>query len=381
MPDLPVMKPSNETKPPPHAGPDRMPARKRMYQALVARDPAFEGIFFFGVRTTKIFCRPTCRAKIPRFQNVEFFSSPEAAREAGFRPCLRCRPGESNGQPPATMQRLMLELQNRPDGRLPDKELGDLGIQPTTARRQFKKYRGISFQAYQRARRLGLAWRDVRAGSTSKEAQTRRGFKSPSAFREAFAKTFGKTPGVVGATGSPLVQQHLSTPLGELLALADDAGLRVLQFPDHPALAGQVERCRRQLGTMNVPGSNGHLEAVGRELDQYFAGQRKIFTVALAPIGTSFQRRVWNQLSEVGFSGLCTYSELARGLGKPGGARALGNALGANPIVILIPCHRVVRGDGTIGGYGGGAWRKRRLLAHERRFGQHAAGTTRASDP
>ncbi len=369
MPNFPVMKPANKTAAP-HPGLDRLPARKRMYHALIARDPAFEGIFFFGVRTTKIFCRPTCRAKIPRFQNVEFFSSPEAARAAGFRPCLRCRPGESNARLPAALERLLFELQNRPDGRLADKELGDLGIQPTTARRQFKKYQGMSFQAYQRARRLGLALRDVQTGSTAEEAQTRRGYKSSSAFRAAFAKTFGKTPGAVGATGSLLAQQQLSTPLGKILALADEAGIRLLQFLDHPGLADQVERCRRQLGTMNVPGTNRHLETVSRELDEYFAGRRKNFTVALAPIGTEFQRRVWNQLSGVGFSGLSTYAELARGLGKPGGARALGNALGANPIVILIPCHRVARGDGTIGGYSGGAWRKRRLLAHERRLGQ-----------
>src|SRR6266700_660545 len=152
-----------------------LPPTETMYRALVNRDPSFEGIFFVGVRTTGIFCRPTCTAKKPARENVDFFASSSEAIESGYRPCLRCHPTE-------------------PGGRVTDKELAAMAIDPSTARRQFKRHYGMTFQAYYRARRMGLALSEVRKGGRVDEAKNGSGFGSASGFREAFTRVFGDSP-------------------------------------------------------------------------------------------------------------------------------------------------------------------------------------------
>ena len=141
-----------------------LPPTETMYRALVNRDPSFEGIFYIGVRTTGIFCRPTCSAKKPARENVDFFATSTDALENGYRPCLRCHPLDPNAHPPKLIERLRAEVQRAPDGRLTDKELAALSIDPSTARRQFKRHYGMTFQAYHRARRMGLALSQVRQG-------------------------------------------------------------------------------------------------------------------------------------------------------------------------------------------------------------------------
>ena len=168
-----------------------LPPNDTMYQALVESDPSFEGIFFVGVRTTGIFCRPTCSAKKPARENVEFFPSPNEALIGGYRPCLRCHPMDPVRPAPELIERLRAEVEKAPDGRLTDKELASLAIDPSTARRQFKRYYGMTFQAYHRARRMGLALRNVRRGERVDEARNGSGFGSESGFREAFSKIFG----------------------------------------------------------------------------------------------------------------------------------------------------------------------------------------------
>src|SRR5438552_2646708 len=171
-----------------------LPPTETMYRALVNRDPSFEGIFFVGVRTTGIFCRPTCTAKKPARENVNFFATPSEALVSGYRPCLRCHPMDPNKRPPKLIERLRTEVERAPGGRLTDKELAALAIDPSTARRQFKRHYGMTFQAYHRARRMGLALSQVRQGSRVHEARNGSGFESESGFRDAFAKIFGETP-------------------------------------------------------------------------------------------------------------------------------------------------------------------------------------------
>ncbi len=154
-----------------------LPPNDTMYQALVESDPSFEGIFFVGVRTTGIFCRPTCCAKKPARENVEFFPSPNEALIGGYRPCLRCHPMDPVRPAPELIERLRAEVEKAPDGRLTDKELASLSIDPSTARRQFKRYYGMTFQAYHRARRMGLALREVRRGESVEEARNGSGFE------------------------------------------------------------------------------------------------------------------------------------------------------------------------------------------------------------
>ena len=171
-----------------------LPPTETMFRALVNRDSSFEGIFFVGVRTTGIFCRPTCSAKKPARENVDFFATSSEALESGYRPCLRCHPMDPNQRAPKLIERLRIEVERAPDGRLTDKELTGLAIDPSTARRQFKRHYGMTFQAYHRARRMGLALSQVRQGGRVDEARNGSGFESESGFREAFTKIFGDPP-------------------------------------------------------------------------------------------------------------------------------------------------------------------------------------------
>src|SRR6478609_8345445 len=184
-----------------------LPPTETMYRALVNRDPSFEGIFYIGVRTTGIFCRPTCSAKKPARENVDFFATSGDALESGYRPCLRCHPLDPNARPPKLIERLRAEVECAPGGRLTDKELATLSIDPSTARRQFKRHYGMTFQAYYRARRMGLALRDVRRGSRVDEARNGSGYGSESGFRDAFSRIFGDSPTMVKAKGALLAER------------------------------------------------------------------------------------------------------------------------------------------------------------------------------
>src|SRR3954468_21138701 len=225
-----------------------LPPTETMYRALVNRDSSFEGIFFIGVRTTGIFCRPTCSAKKPARQNVDFFATSSEALHDGYRPCLRCRPMDTDGQTPRLIERLREEVERSPDGRITDKELTAMSIDPSTARRQFKRHYGMTFQAYHRARRMGLALREVRKGGRVDEAQTESGFGSASGFRDAFARIFGDTPTAAKKQGG-LFAERIETPLGAMLAIADDEGLRLLEFVDRRALDREMSILRSRLQT------------------------------------------------------------------------------------------------------------------------------------
>src|SRR5438270_3044920 len=203
-----------------------LPPTETMYRALVNRDSSFEGIFFVGVRTTGIFCRPTCAAKKPARHHVDVCASSSEAVESGYRPCLRCHPLDSTGRPPELIERLRAEVERAPDGRLTDKELAAMAIDPSTARRQFKRHYGMTFQAYHRARRMGLALREVQKGARVDEARNGSGFESESGFREAFTRIFGEPPTAAKEKGG-LFADRIETPLGAMLAIADDEGLRL----------------------------------------------------------------------------------------------------------------------------------------------------------
>ena len=344
-----------------------LPPNDTMYQALVERDASFEGIFFVGVRTTGIFCRPTCSARKPARQNVEFFPSPNEALLGGYRPCLRCQPMDEARPAPDLIKRLRAEVEKAPDGRLTDKELTSLAIDPSTARRQFKRYYGMTFQAYHRARRMGRALSEVRRGERVEDVRTESGFGSESGFREAFIKVFGDPP-TAAKERDCLFAERLTTPLGTMLAVADDEGLRLLEFSDRRALERELPTLRQRLQKSVVPGEHPHLASIRSQLAAYFAGQNLAFDIPLAPVGTDFQLRAWKVLRSIPIGETRSYSWMAGELGDAGARRAVGRANGMNMMSIIIPCHRVIRADGNLCGYGGGLWRKKWLLEHERRF-------------
>lgn len=342
-----------------------------MYRALLKRDPAFEGIFFAGVKTTGIFCRPTCPAKKPKPANVEYFSSTQAALLAGYRPCGRCAPMELRPAP-ALIKRLQSLT-----GRVTGSELRTMGIDPSTARRQFQRYYGMTFHAYHRARRMGLALHEVRNGEPVIAAQLDQGFESASGFSNAFRKIFGAPPSRNRHLHC-LLARWIETPLGAMLALADKDGLHLLEFVDRRGL----ERELRNLTI--VPGNNPHLDRIAEELNQYFAGTSLRFAVPVVVKGSAFERGVWELLQTIPAGQTWSYAQLAGKLGCRGASRAVGRANGRNRLALVIPCHRVIRSDGELCGYGGGVWRKRWLLDHERRVtesGCRSAASSQSSRP
>ena len=345
---------------------DLLPPPETMYRALVNRDSSFEGIFYVGVRTTGIFCRPTCTAKKPARENADFFATPDDALESGYRPCLRCHPLDSTGRPPKLIERLRTEVERAPGGRLTDKELAALSINPSTARRQFKRHYGMTFQAYHRARRMGLALSEVRKGSRVEEARNGSGFESESGFREAFTKIFGEAP-TVAKGRAPLFAERIDTPLGAMIAVADDRGLRLLEFIDRRATERELSILRKRLRTNVVPGEHRYLTATHQQLADYFSAKSLEFDIPLAPVGSEFQLHAWKILQSIPVGETRSYSWMAKRLGDENARRAVGRANGTNMICIIIPCHRVIRADGTLCGYGGGLWRKKWLLDHERR--------------
>ena len=343
-----------------------LPPTETMYRALIKRDPSFEGIFYVGVRTTGIFCRPTCTAKKPARQNVAFFATPSEALGNGYRPCLRCHPLDPGKRPPKLIERLRTEVERAPGGRLTDKELAALAIDPSTARRQFKRHYGMTFQAYYRARRMGLALSEVRRSGCVEEVRNGSGFESESGFREAFMKIFGEPP-TTARTRSPMFAERIDTPLGAMIAVADDEGLRLLEFIDRRATERELSILRKRLRTNVVPGEHRHLRAARQQLNDYFSGQSLDFHIPLAPVGSNFQLRAWKILRSIPVGQTRSYSWMAKRLGDGNARRAVGRANGTNMISIIIPCHRVIRADGRLCGYGGGLWRKKWLLDHERR--------------
>jgi AraC family transcriptional regulator of adaptative response/methylated-DNA-[protein]-cysteine methyltransferase len=357
-----------------------------MRRAFADKDPAFDGLFFVAVRTTGIFCRPVCRARPPRPENVEFFATAAQAEACGYRACKLCRPTEPPGRAPAVVGRLKELAAASTESPLREADLRELGIDPATARRQFRAHCGVSFAAYQRSLRMGAALSEMRRGAGATAAQLAAGFESGSGFREAISRAFGATASKSAAV-EPLVTTQVETPIGPVTAIACDGGLVLLDFLDRRGMAGAIERLRQRFGAAGalaaiVPGDHAHLRRVRAELDEYFAGRRTAFTVPLAPAGTAFERRAWDYLRSIPPGETRTYGAQARAIGAGGGARAVGRANGMNYLSILIPCHRVVGAGGALTGYGGGLWRKRWLLEHERAVvGAPAASLFTAAAP
>lgn len=336
-----------------------------MYRALVDRDSAYDGVFTVAVRTTGIFCRPTCPARKPQRENVEYFRTVGDAMAAGYRPCKRCRPLEPRGKTPDWLAGLLEAVESEPGRRWTDTDVRAMGVDPVRARRWFQENHGMTFHAYQRSRRLGMALGQMRNGADQVGAAYDHGYESLSGFREAFERMFGGTPGSKKTTEHAVVTRYL-TPLGPMLAAATDKGVGLLEFHDRRMLETQIKRMRQLLQCEITPGVNGHLEKMEDELKRYFEGTLKRFTVPLLLAGTEFQEAVWNRLLEIPYGETLSYEGLARDIGRPGAQRAVGRANGDNRLAVVVPCHRVIRSDGTLCGYGGGLWRKQHLLDLER---------------
>jgi AraC family transcriptional regulator of adaptative response/methylated-DNA-[protein]-cysteine methyltransferase len=342
-----------------------LPTTAEMYRALVERDGSFEGLFYACVRTTGIFCRPTCHARKPKPENVEFAATIQEALHRGYRPCQLCEPMAAGPAAPNWLAPLLDEIKKAPNLKLRDHDLRVRGLDPVQVRRTFKRSFGMTFQAYQRACRLGTAMKALHGGARTLDAGLDAGFESDSGFREAFARVFGEAPG--RARDKALsIAAWIDTPLGPMLAIAGDEGLELLEFVDRRALEAELAELARKWKRSIVPGEHAILKKTATQLAEYFAGTRRTFDIPLKLQGSPFQVAAWKALGDIPYAETRSYADMARAIGSPGAVRAIGRANGQNRIAIVVPCHRVIQADGSLCGYGGGRWRKQWLLDHER---------------
>lgn len=340
-----------------------LPDPDTLYAALCAKDPRFDGRAYVGVRSTGIFCRFTCPARKPLRRNCAFFPTAGACLEAGFRACKRCHPLNQTGDP--MVETLLSVLQADPTRRWREADLIGRGLDPSTVRRAFKRHFGMSFLDMARQRRLREGFTSLAATGRVTQAQLEAGFDSPSAFRAGFARLLGVAPGSLRAKAR-LQADWIDTALGPIVAVSDARALYLLEFADRKALPAELKALMRDAkGDLGL-GRPAPTDLVARELAAFMEGSNDRFTVPLAPGGTPFQRQVWDALQTIRRGETRSYGALARAIGRPEATRAVARANGANRIAIVIPCHWVIGADGSLTGYGGGLWRKRRLIEVER---------------
>ncbi len=340
------------------------------WQAVLSRDPRADGAFVFAVRSTGIYCRPTCPARRPGRDRVAFFGSPAEAERAGYRACRRCRPQDA--EPASAQIRMVKDACRYIEARAGDGGArlaalaGHLGRSPHAVRRVFSRLVGITPREYADACRLDLVRARLRAQEAIAAALYASGFGSSSRLYERAGRDLGMTPGAYrrGGRGMQIRYTVVAAPLGRLLVGAtsrgvcavclgaDDRTLEAALAAEYPA----AERRRDDAG----------LRQRVAAIVEHLAGRRPHLALPLDIQATAFQRRVWTELQKIPYGETRSYAEVARALGRPSAARAVARACASNPVALIVPCHRVVQSSGEPGGYRWGAERKRALLRQER---------------
>lgn len=337
----------------------------QMYQASYEKNSDFEGVFWMAVKTTGIFCRPTCTARKPKPENVEFFDNTKDAIKKGYRPCKVCKPLVNRDETPLDIRKLLIELSENPGLKLKDVDLVERGLQPITVKRWFLKHHAMTFHTFQRTFKINSAFKKLQQGENVLDVALDNGYESLSGFNDSFKNVFGVSP--KNSKMEKIVDlKRIETPLGTMIACANENGICMLEFSDRKALPTELKDISKHFDANIVQGENSHFKTLEKELEEYFAGKLKDFTVPLAPVGTDFQKKVWEILRTIPYGTTRTYQQQADILGNPKAVRAVANANGLNKISIIIPCHRVIGSNGTLTGYGGGIWRKQKLLELEK---------------
>ena len=338
-----------------------------LYDALVARSDAYEGRAYVGVTSTGIFCRLNCPAPNPKPGNCTFFENPGDCIAAGFRPCKRCHPLAPVARLDPLVDQMLKAFDADPMRRWSETCVTAMGFDPSTVRRAFKRHFGMTFLEMARHRRLRHSAAILAKGDNVVEAQLSAGFESPSAFRAAFAKFMGRTPGEF-TENAQLRASWIDTPIGAMVTICDAKQLHLLEFPERKGLAREVQRLfqfsKGQLGF----GRFAFTDLVQTQLAEFFGGQRSKFDLPLALHGTDFSKTVWHALQDIPAGQTRSYAQLAQSIARPTAMRAVARANGANQIAIVVPCHRVIGADGTLTGYAGGLWRKQKLIELERAY-------------
>jgi len=346
------------------------------WQAVQNRDLSYSGKFVMGVRSTRIYCRPGCPARLPRRENVVFFARCDQAEAAGFRPCKRCQPRQAL-EPQAQMVTEACRLLDE-HGPLPLVELGRrLGVSPWHLQRVFKAITGLSPRQYAVARREQQLKEHLRQGQDVSSALYATGYGSHSRLYENAGQRLGMTPGQVrrGGKGMHIYYTIIDCRLGRMLVAATEKGVCALSFgrPD-----AELEAFLRQeypaAELVSASGADGeHLAGWLNTILTYLEGQEPRLDLPLDVQATAFQRRVWDELRRIPYGQTRTYTQVAQAIGQPAAVRAVARACATNPAALVTPCHRVVRSDGSLAGYRWGVAHKQALLELEQQAQERQA--------
>ncbi len=340
--------------------------REIFYKAFIKRDSSFEGLFVVGVKTTGIFCRPTCPAK-PKLENIEFFHSAKEAMQNGYRPCKVCKPLENIGNPPSNISKLLKYMEDNPTAKIKDTDLENMDLEPNQVRRWFLKNYKMTFHAYQRMYRINNAFQRFQSGQSVTDIAYESGYDSLSGFNNMFKNIIGTSPS--HSKNKRIVNMTLiETGLGTMIAGATDKGICMFEFADYKLLELELRQMTTLLKAPLVFGEHAYFDALRKQMEQYFNGELREFDIPLDLVGTEFQKQVWLSLLQIPYGCTTNYAKQAELIGKPSAVRAVANANGKNKISIILPCHRIIGADGTLTGYGGGIWRKKKLLELEESF-------------
>jgi AraC family transcriptional regulator of adaptative response/methylated-DNA-[protein]-cysteine methyltransferase len=343
-------------------------SRDPRWDAVLARDSARDGEFVFAVSTTGVYCRPSCAARRPRRENVQFFSTNEAAEKAGYRACLRCKPKAFTGNAESDgVKAICRFIEQHLDEPLTLERLGrEFQQSPFHLQRRFKAVLGITPREYADSRRMEALKHNLQAGDSVTRAMYDAGYGSSSRLYERTASQLGMTPDKYrrGAIAASIRYTCSNSPLGRMLIAATDRGICSIQFgrSDGELLAG----LKREFPFAARKADNGGLQSWVEALLLHMRGKDLDSSLPLDIRATAFQRRVWAYLQSIPFGATKSYIQVAKAIGQPSAARAVARACATNPVAVAIPCHRVVREDGSMGGYRWGMERKKTLLAMER---------------
>ncbi len=354
-----------------------LPSSDACWHAVATRDSGADGQFVYAVRTTGVFCRPSCAARTPRRANVSFFNTPREAEAAGFRPCRRCRPGHPEGsraEEVVAEARALLDTASAP---LPLAQIAaEVGVSASYLQRVFKRMVGQTPRAYADARRMARVRAGLRQGQTVLEATFDAGFGSARALYEKAPAALGMTPGAYrrGGAGEAIHYDTFDTPLGALLLAATARGLCAATLGDTPEALETA--LRAEFPAADVARVPEAVAAYARPFQAYLRGEAvSLDGLPLDLRGTDFQQRVWALLQNIPPGETRTYGEVAAAMEQPTATRAVAQACGANRVALAVPCHRVVGAGGALRGYRWGPQRKADLLRLERE------GVTEASPP
>jgi AraC family transcriptional regulator of adaptative response/methylated-DNA-[protein]-cysteine methyltransferase len=337
------------------------------YEALCRRDRAFEGRFFYAVRTTGVYCRPTCKSRRPRAENVEFFADGEAARAAGYRACKRCRPDEETSDAARAQMLAVCAILDAAESAPSLAELGRrVGLSPSHLQRTFTRVVGVSPKAYAETVRDRRLRGELHAADSVTAAVYDAGYGSHAAGYADAALRLGTTPGNfrAGGIGLSIAFGVFASAIGNVLVATTARGICAVRLGDD---ADALEReLRAEFPRATIERADDRVRSAASAIVAYLAGEGPWPTLPVDVRATAFQARVWEALRKIRPGSTTTYGELARALGDENASRAVARACATNPVALLVPCHRVVPKAGGLGGYRWGVERKRALLNRER---------------